>query len=508
MRKRIHPIVALLAFLPLVGCAPEEAENQLEMAAAAAKVTMLMPVSTPSSEALDHFMQGQRAMDMGRSNDGRPHFQKAVELDPDFAFGYLRLADTWSSATAEFQTNLKMAVEHAASASEAERLFIEIAEKGNNNDTQGQLETAKRLVETAPASPRAWLALAAIQSDLGNEEEARATMMKATEIAPTFVPAHMALGNSYLLTEPRDLAKAQQHMEKVVEFEPNEPVPHDLLGDTYRAQNQLELAAQEYTRTAELDPTSGMGFQQRGHVHSFLGNYDQARADYDAAIQLEKGKNFEATFGMYRALVHVHEGNPKGAIDELNDLVGRIDGMGIPEPTNVKISALNFTIQIALHHKMFPAAEQALKQRNDLLTKRAQQIGTAAADRNARSAIAFGDGILAAEKGDYETAIAKANEFMTIVEPNTNPRKNEYAHILLGSVSLRQGEYDDAITHFEQGNPNDIYATYYHAMALEGAGRTQEAQKLYQRVATWNFNSAGLALVKKDAKAKTEMAAM
>nr|NIM48693.1 hypothetical protein [Gemmatimonadales bacterium] len=52
------------------------------------------------------------------------------------------------------------------------------------------------------------------------------------------------------------------------------------------------------------------------------------------------------------------------------------------------------------------------------------------------------------------------------------------------------------------------YATYYHAMALEGAGRTQEAQKLYQRVATWNFNSAGLALVKKDAKAKAEMAAM
>ena len=508
MRKRIHPLAALLVFLPVAACAPEQAENQVEMAAAAANVTMLMPVSTASSEALNHFMQGQRALDMGRFNDAGPHFQKAIELDPDFAFGYLMVANT-ANSSAEYQTNLKMAVEHVASASEAERLFIEIANKGNNSDTRGQLETAQRLVEATPASPRAWIALANIQSAMGKEGEARATMMKVTEIAPNFVTAHMALGNSYLFTEPRDLSKAQQHMEKAVELEANEAVPHDLLGDTYRAQNQLEKAAQEYTRTAELDPKSGNGFQQRGHVHSFLGNYDQARADYDAAIQLEKGKNAAASFGVYRALVQVHQGNPQAAIDELNQLASRIDGMGIPEPTGLKIFALGNAIQIALHHKMFPAAEQAIKQRNDLLMKQAQRIGTDAANRNARSNIAFIDGMMAAEKDDYVTATAKAQEFMTIVEPNTNPRKNQPAHTIMGYVSFKQGKFDEAITHYEQADPNDIYTTYYHAMALEGAGRTEEAQKLYQRVATDNFNSAGLALVKKDAKAKfSEMTAM
>jgi tetratricopeptide (TPR) repeat protein len=445
---------------------------------------------------------------MGRSNDARPHFKKAVELDPDFAFGYLMTANT-ANSTAEYQTNLKMAVDHEASASEAERRFIEIANKGFNNDTRGQLEAAQRLVEVTPASPRAWMALANIQSAMGNEQEARATMMKVTEVAPTFVPAHMGLGNSYLFTEPRDLTKAQQYMEKAVELEPDEAAPHDLLGDTYRAQNQLEKAAQEYTRTAELDAKSGNGFQQRGHVHSFLGNYDQARADFDAAIQLEKGKNAEASFGVYRALVHVHEGNPKGAIDELNQLATRIDGMGIPEPTGLKIFALNNAIQIALHHQMFPAAEQAIKQRNELLMKQAQQVGTAAADRNARANVAFIDGILAAEKGDYAAANAKANEYMAIVEPNTNPRKNEAAHTIMGYSSFKQGKFDEAITHYEQADPNDIYTTYYHAMALDGAGRTEEAQMLYQRVATWNFNSARLALVKKDAKAKfSEQAAM
>ncbi|UCF19388.1 MAG: tetratricopeptide repeat protein [Gemmatimonadota bacterium] len=507
MRRKIHPVVALMAVLSMAGCAQEEAENTVEMAAAAANVTMLMPVSTESSEALDQFMQGQRAADMGRADDARPYFQKAVELDPDFAFGYLNAAGA-ANSVAEFEKNLKMAVEHAAGASEAERLFIEIVERGNNNDTQGQLQAAQQLVEVAPASPRAWLALANVQSAMGNEEEARATMMKATEIAPDFVPAHMALGNSYVFTEPRDLAKAQEHMEKAVELEPNEAVPHDLLGDCYRAQNMLQQAAEEYTRTAELDPTSGNGFQQRGHVHSFLGNYDQARADYDAAIQLEKGTNNEAAFAVYRALVNVHEGNPKAAIDELEGLAGGIDAMGIPEPTGFKIFALNNAAQIALHHKMIPEAEHALQQHADLLMQQAQQIGTPAADRDARSTVALFGGYLAANKGDYETATAKAQEFMTIVEPNTNPRKNEPAQALLGYVSLLQGDFDGAITHYEQSNPNNIYTTYYHAMALEGAGRAEEAKTLYQRVATENFNSAGLALVKKDAMAKAEMASM
>jgi tetratricopeptide (TPR) repeat protein len=69
-------------------------------------------------------------------------------------------------------------------------------------------------------------------------------------------------------------------------------------------------------------------------------------------------------------------------------------------------------------------------------------------------------------------------------------------------VSLERENYDEAVGHFEQADEDDIYVNYYHARALEGAGQSAEAKRLYEKVADWNFNSAELALVRKDAAAK------
>ncbi len=205
---------------------------------------------------------------------------------------------------------------------------------------------------------------------------------------------------------------------------------------------------------------------------------------------------------MWRALIHVHAGDPEAAIDELDALVTEIDGMGIPDPTGPKIFALNDLIQIALHHEMVDVAEQAMERRDALLMQQAQEAGTDAVLRQARATIAWGEGILSARKGNFETAVEKADEFMTIMEPSTDPEKQEPAHALLGYTHLWRGNYEEAVTHFDQADPNDIYVNYHHALALEGAGQQEEAQELFQKVANWNFNSADLALVREDAAAK------
>lgn len=499
---RLSIATCLTLLLPLAACGPEAEEGQqTEMAAATADVVMKIPVTTESTEALNDYLQGRRALDMGRADDARPQLEEAVAADPDFAMAYLDLSNAANSLEG-VKRNLDLAQQHAEGASEVEQLMIEYAVENFNNDVGAQLETARRLTEMQPESPRAWMTLANAQGSAGDVEAARASMSRALEVAPEFTPAHMALGNSYMFVEPRDLATAQRHMEEAVRLAPNEPGPHDLLGDVYRAQGQLEQAAEQYTRVAELDPDAGNGYQQRGHVHSFLGNYEQARADYDAAIELEKG-NAKASFGVYRALVNVHEGQSQAAIDELQGLVDRIDQMNIPSPRGQKIFALNTISQIAIHHEMADVAEQAMQRRDALIRQQAEQVGNEAARRQARAIATWGAGILAARKGDYETAVEKANEFMSIVEPSTDPEKYEPAHALLGYTHLWQGNYEEAVTHFEQANENDIYANYHHALALEGAGREAEAQELFEKVANWRFNSAGLALVRNDAAAKT-----
>jgi Flp pilus assembly protein TadD len=497
MSRSWSPFIFIAAaFLTLTGCSRQEGE-EAGTTTEAADVSMGIPVTTSSDDARDHFMLGLHALDMGRPNDARPHFEQAVAADPEFAYAYLNLGFA-SNSTLDFKRNLDLASQNAAGAGEEEQLIIEITAKAFDDDAEGALAAAQRLVEIAPESPRAWIALGDAQGDMDDVAAARTSYISATEKAPDFAPGFMSLGGSYLL-EPQDLPAAQTAFQGAVDLQPEEAVPHDLLGDAHRAQGHLDAAATEYGRTAELDTTTGNGYQQRGHVNTFLGNFDEARADYDAAIAIESGKNAEASFGVYRALVSAHEGNPQAAIEEIQGLITKIDAMGIPDPRGLKIFAHQTIADIALHTEMMPEAEAAIASVEAMRAEAAEEIDTDAARRNARAGALLGQGWLAARQGDYPGAIARANEYTTTRASSTDPDRDQPAHALLGFVSLQQGDNDAAIAHFEQADPDDIYAGYYHALALEGAGRTDEAKALFAKVGNNNFNSSGFALVRKDA---------
>ncbi len=464
---------------------------------------MVLPVTTTSDEAREQFMSGVYALDMGRFIDARGYFEKAVQKDPGFALAYLNLANSTNSLE-KFTMNLKKAEEAASGASREEQLLIEITRKGFDNDIEAQLTTAKELLKAAPESPRACLALAGVQSGMNQHADARQSMAQAIELAPGMAAAHMQAGNSYLFSEPRDLDKAEQHMHKAAELAPNEPNPYDLLGDVYRAQGQLEKARDAYTEASKYSGDDGLPFQQRGHVNSFLGDYEAARADYDKAIAMARA-NQAASFGVYRAYVHVHAGDASAAMAELKELAAKIDEMDIPAPTGVKIFALGSATNIALHHGMTDEAETLIADWSALMRVQSEKVGTDEFHRGQEAGIAYIEGMLAVKKGEFDMAMGKADEITRLVEPDANPRKMEPVHEMKGAIALEQGHYGDAAEHFRQGNhENNIYIKYHLAKALEGAGQTDQAMKLYDDVATWNFNGIGAALTRKDAMDKAK----
>src|SRR5437660_1625250 len=112
------------------------------------------PITTSSAEARAHFLEGLREFDLGRLIDANVHFKAAVAADPDFGFAYLNVANTANSLD-EFKTNLALAEQNAAGASEAERLQIQMTRKGFDNDLAGQLALGQQLVAKYPQSPRA-----------------------------------------------------------------------------------------------------------------------------------------------------------------------------------------------------------------------------------------------------------------------------------------------------------------------------------------------------------------
>ena len=488
-------VLTFLLFLVsmVAGCSSSEL-------AAETGTVMKVPMSTSSAEAKSHFLKGLHELDLDKPSKARPHFQSASKADPDFALALLGIAYS-SGSPEETASNLKSASMKAPNASEAEQAWINAVVKGFNNDLEGQLADLNRLTKLAPSSPRAWIQLALCHKAMGRHEDARKAGMKALDVSPEFVPAYKQLGESYLFDEPRDFAVAEKYMEKILELQPNEYRSHDLIGDVYRAQGDMTKARIAYTRAVELSPDDGMALHQRGHVDSFLGNFEAARADYQAAMDLSDPARV-VEFGIGKALVTIWEGNPQRAIAELEELVVALGTMDIAEPRSSQIWVLSTIVSIAAHYRLEDSAQKAIGMCESIMMQQADQVGNEEFRRNRKAELAYFEGMIAARMGNYEGAITRAQEIMDLLKADANPRKNEPAHEIIGMVNLLQGNYQEAIEHYQVITPDYVYARYHLALAHEGAGHAKVALAMFKDAATYNFNDAGFCLIRKDALAK------
>ena len=161
--------------------------------------------------------------------------------------------------------------------------------------------------------------------------------------------------------------------------------------------------------------------------------------------------------------------------------------------------ATSSALQIALHNDLLADAERVLPMYARVVRADANAVNDANNTRLTEAAVLSWESQLAARRGDFAKALAKANEHKALVEKDQNPRRLETYHSLLGLIELRKKAFAEAIPHYRQADLTDVYQKYHLALALEGAGQSDEARKLFQDVASWNFNSVGFALTRKDA---------
>jgi tetratricopeptide (TPR) repeat protein len=154
---------------------------------------------------------------------------------------------------------------------------------------------------------------------------------------------------------------------------------------------------------------------------------------------------------------------------------------------------------------MLDEAASAVEHLSASLAEAGRNSGDENFVRQQKATVAYWMGKLAARQGDYAAAEAQAEEFAQLLADDDNPRKLERYHELLGLMALKQEDYEGAIAHYRQANlstspgAGDVKNIYMLARALQGAGKTAEASELLHEVATWNFNSAWFAMLRKEA---------
>ncbi len=458
-----------------------------------------IPITTASPEALTAFEAGRRALDVGRPRLANQLFRDAVDKDPEFAAAFLGIADCAASPV-EFKNSLDLASRHVEGTSEGERLLVDIYQTFFANDAERRIELAERLIDSYPRSPRAWLMLGFVKGDLNHSEAAREAFGKALELAPELLAAHYALWRSYLFSEPKSFERARQAMERCIEIEPGEAKCHESLGDVHRAVNDLDKARELYTRATELDPKLALARLKKGHIESFLGNFEAAREAYDAGVEGATGAD-PLIYANYRAFTHLHRDDPRAALDELGGIADSAGELGLPEDqvSGVLKTTYEHMAMIALHHQLIDEAERILEDSAAVKRAEAAKLGDANFTRLQEAGILFWEGQLAARRGDFAAAQAKAEEHKALLENDDNPRRFESYLGLRGLIELRRGDYGQAIEHFQQSNLTSMYVKYHLALAHQGAGDHDQARKLFREVGEWNFNSVGFALVRRDA---------
>jgi tetratricopeptide (TPR) repeat protein len=143
-----------------------------------------------------------------------------------------------------------------------------------------------------------------------DDDRARSLMESALQIDPAFPAVLNRLGYVYISTGTPDPAKAIASLKRYAQVEPNSPNPQDSLGEIFRFVGDDAAALEHYAAALKIDPKFLNSQTGLGGTRTLMGDYSNARKEYDLVIQ-RSGIPFEVLDAKcQKALVSFWEGNP------------------------------------------------------------------------------------------------------------------------------------------------------------------------------------------------------
>jgi DNA-binding winged helix-turn-helix (wHTH) protein/Tfp pilus assembly protein PilF len=269
----------------------------------------LAEATTPSLEALRAYSVGWQVSFSSGSSASVPFFQRAIEIDPNFASAYAALGRMYGDIgeTLLSAQNLRKAYELRNRASDQEKFFISV-----NYELQatGNLGKARQTCDLwAKAYPRAWLPHAllsgAVYTSLGKYEQSVENGKIAIAIDPDFSIGYANLALSYMALERLD--EAETILQRALDRKLETP---DLFVLRYAiAFVKSDKAAMERV-AAEAQEKSGMDdwmANSSGFVLAYSGHLEDARKMSRRAADLARTAERRDTAALYEADEAVRE---------------------------------------------------------------------------------------------------------------------------------------------------------------------------------------------------------
>lgn len=455
-----------------------------------------VPITTKSNEARALYLQGRDLAESLQGQESRSFFEQAIEKDPDFAMAHLQLAFAQPSAK-EFFASLDRAVLLVDQVSDGEQYWIKGVDAGVNGFAMKQREYYQRMVEAYPNDERAYNLLG--NNYFGQQEYQAAIEQynKAVEIAPNFSQPYNQMGYAYRFLGNYEEAEAA--FRKYIELIPNDPNPYDSYAELLMKMGRFDESIASYKEALTQNPhfvASYLGIatnlvlkcehQEAREILQEL--YDQAR---------DNGERRAALFA--KTVSYVDEGDFEKAMEQQDiqyDLAQQInDPSAMAGDLVIKGNILLEMGNADEAMDMFMSAVELVE---------GSELSEEVKD-NTRRAFLYNEARAALVGKDFETAHAKATEYLKAVTDISNPFQIRLAHEVAGMIALAEENYDIALGEFRKANQQNPYNLYRMALAYKGIGDNENAKNFCQKAANYNaLNNINYAFCRTKAREMVE----
>ena len=482
MRRNLSvlPLTFLVGAGLAMGCAKKEAPAPAAVSEAKAPAPAgdgKIPVTTSSAEAKAAFLQGRDMAEKLLITDSVAHFQKAVSLDPSFAWAELSLANSAPTGK-EFFEHLHKAVSLADKASDGERLMILATEAGANNNAVKQKEYLDQLVAAYPNDERARFNLGGSYFGQQDFPKAIEQYAKATEINPSYSTAYNLLGYAY--RQNADYPNAEKAFQKYIELIPKDPNPYDSYAELLLKMGRFDDSIAQYRKALAIDANFVNAYQGIAMDLLYAGKADAAAAELKTFQDKARtdGERRTALFAM--AVVHVDGGKHAAALEDTarqyavsektNDVPAMAGSRGL------KGNILLDMGKADLARAEFDGSLKLIEGSN-----LSQEIKD-----NARLVHHYNQARVAAAKKDFAGAKREADEFRKGAAVSKNPLQVIQPHELDGIVALAEKNYDKALSELTQANQQNPQNLYRICLANQGKGDRDKAREFCGKAADFN----------------------
>jgi tetratricopeptide (TPR) repeat protein len=445
------------------------------MLAVAHDVPTGMHISTKSSQAHVAFEKGMAKMEMLHIEDGLQSFRDAVKADPQFALGHIVLM-FFSQDPTEQVAERDKALATRAAANNEEGLVIDWLANASQAHYIPAIQAMNEALDKYPRDKHLhWLAGWWLLVDHNQSQRAVVLFEKVMQIDPKFADAYNEA--AYCYARMGNFDKAFAHIKHYTELVPNEPNPQDTFAEISRMAGRFEDALTHYRMSLKIDPSFHESQLGLGDTYALMGQQARAREEYTKAIATGSPVQ-KVLWSLQSAATYVREGNLAGADKAFSAAAVQAHEKDF---ANLEAEAYRsmsyYQLEGAASLNLLAKAEAVLNEGHkvpqSLLN---QELASVLRTRVER----------ALHDNNKEVAAAAFKQLQTLAEANgADGLIGTALHGAAGAVSLAEGNFADAVNHFEEDESNAISMRSL-IIAYEKNGQTGNAHRLSAKLAALN----------------------